>query len=157
MLRVKLIVVDRTRQPFLKEGESFYTQRIKRYAALEWVEVRPAKIAKGRPDEEILAEEARNIAKRIAKNDYTVALDRSGRALSSEALALWLQGLQSKGVECVAFLIGGPLGLSKSVLDGSRETLSLSSLTLTHEMSRLVLLEQIYRAFTILKGEKYHK
>jgi 23S rRNA (pseudouridine1915-N3)-methyltransferase len=157
MLRIKLIVVDRTKQPFLKEGESFYIRRVRRYAALEWIEVRPAKITKGRPDEEILAEEARNIAKRIAKNDYTVALDRSGRSLTSEDLAFWLECLQGKGVECVTFLIGGPLGLSKGALADSREILSLSAFTLTHEMSRLVLLEQIYRAFTILRGEKYHK
>jgi 23S rRNA (pseudouridine1915-N3)-methyltransferase len=114
-------------------------------------------MTKGRTDDEILAEEARNIEKRGAKNDYTVALDRSGRALSSENLALWLKALQEKGTECVTFLIGGPLGLSRDVLSGSRETLSLSALTLTHEMSRLVLLEQVYRAFTILHGEKYHK
>lgn len=157
MLRIKLIVVDRTRQPFLKEGESFYIQRVRRYAALEWVEVRPAKMAKGRPDEEILGEEARSIAKRVAKDDYAVALDRSGRTRSSEELALWLQSLEGRGVGCVAFLIGGPLGLSREALAGCRETLSLSALTLTHEMSRLLLLEQIYRAFTILHGEKYHK
>jgi len=157
MLRIKLIVVDRTREPFLKEGEAFYIQRIRRYAVMDWNEVRPAKIRKGRSEEEILGEEAENIVKRIAPKDYTVAMERSARSRTSEEMALWLEGLQQKGVECVAFLIGGPLGLAKDVLAGAREGFSLSRLTLTHEMSRLVLLEQLYRAFTILRGEKYHK
>jgi 23S rRNA (pseudouridine1915-N3)-methyltransferase len=157
MLRIKIIVVDRTRQPFLREGESFYIDRVRRYATLEWIEVKPAKITKGRPDREVLAEEARSVANRVAKGDYTVALERTGRSLTSEGLASRLKGLERKGVECVAFLIGGPLGLSAETLAGVRDTLSLSALTLTHEMSRLVLLEQLYRAFTIMKGEKYHK
>ena len=157
MLRIKLIVVDRTRQPFLKEGESFYIRRIRRYAAMEWEEVRPAKIKKGRSEEDILGEEAENIIKRIAPKDYAVAMERSGRSRTSEEMAYWLEALQSNGVECLAFLIGGPLGLGKDVLASAREAFSLSRLTLTHEMSRLVLLEQLYRAFTILRGEKYHK
>jgi 23S rRNA (pseudouridine1915-N3)-methyltransferase len=157
MLRIKIVVVDRTRRPFLKEGESFYIERIRRYASLEWVEARPAKITKGRPEGEVLAEEALNIERRIAKGDYTVALERTGKSLTSEGMAYWIKGFQKKGVECVAFLIGGPLGLSEETSAACRERLSLSALTLTHEMSRLVLLEQIYRAFTILKGEKYHK
>lgn len=157
MLRIKLIVVDRTRQPFLKEGESFYIRRIRRYAAMEWEEVRPAKIKKGRSEEDILGEEAENIIKRIAPKDYAVAMERSGRSRTSEEMAYWLDSLQSNGVECLAFLIGGPLGLGTDVLASAREAFSLSRLTLTHEMSRLVLLEQLYRAFTILRGEKYHK
>lgn len=157
MLKIKVIVVDRTRQPFLREGESFYFKRIRRYAVLEWIEVRPAKVNKCRPDEEILAEEGQNLIKRLSPRDHTVALDRSGRSTTSEGLALWLKELSERGADCVSFLIGGPLGLSDEVLARSREVLSLSGLTLTHEMSRLLLLEQIYRAFTILKGEKYHK
>lgn len=157
MLRIKLIVVDRTRQQFLREGEEFYIQRIRRYAGMEWNEVKPAKIKKSRTEEEILGEEAENILKKIGPRDYTVAMDRSARSRTSEEMALWLEGLQQKGVECIAFLIGGPLGLSKNVLNSAHEGFSLSRLTLTHEMSRLVLLEQIYRSFTILRGEKYHK
>ncbi len=150
-------MVDRTRQSFLREGESFYIERIRKYAQLEWVEVRAAKIRKGRTDEEILTEEGLGLISRIASKDYPVVLDRSGRLRTSEELSSWLDELGSRGVECLAFIIGGPLGLSSEVLGGARETLSLSRFTLTHEMSRLVLLEQIYRAFTILRGEKYHK
>lgn len=157
MLRIKLIVVDRTRLPFLQEGESFYLQRIRRYAPLEWIEVKPARMTKGRAGEEILQQEGREIQRRLSPQDYPVALDRSGRTCSSEELAAWLGSLSARGVEWLSFVIGGPLGLSEEVRKCSREVLSLSRLTLTHEMSRLLLLEQIYRAFTILKGEKYHK
>ena len=138
-------------------SQSFYLQRIRRYAPLEWIEVKPARMTKGRTGEEILQQEGREIQRRLAPQDYTVALDRSGRTCSSEELAAWLGSLSARGVEWLSFVIGGPLGLSEEVRKNSRETLSLSRLTLTHEMSRLLLLEQLYRAFTILRGEKYHK
>ncbi|MEW6668045.1 MAG: 23S rRNA (pseudouridine(1915)-N(3))-methyltransferase RlmH [Thermodesulfobacteriota bacterium] len=157
MLRIKLIVVDRTRLSFLQEGEAFYMQRIRRYAPLEWVEVRPARMTKGRSGEEILRQEAQEILRRLGPQDYPVALDPSGRARRSEELAAWLGRLSEGGVEWLSFIIGGPLGLSEEVRKHSREVLSLSPLTLTHEMCRLLLLEQLYRAFTILRGEKYHK
>ena len=157
MLRIKIIVVDRTRLPFLQEGESFYMQRIRRYAPLEWIEVRPARMTKGRAGEEILQREGQEILRRLGPQDYPVALDPSGRTRRSEELAAWLGRLSEEGVERLSFVIGGPLGLSEEVRKNSRETLSLSRLTLTHEMSRLLLLEQLYRAFTILRGEKYHK
>jgi 23S rRNA (pseudouridine1915-N3)-methyltransferase len=157
MLRIKVIVVDRTRESFLQDGEAFYLERIRRYATLEWLEARPAKSPKGRPEEEIVVEEGQSLLKRLAPRDYAVSLDRTGRPRSSEELARWLETLTERGTDSVAFLIGGPLGLSKEALARSREILSLSSLTLTHEMTRLLLLEQIYRAFTIIKGERYHK
>jgi 23S rRNA (pseudouridine1915-N3)-methyltransferase len=151
------MVVDRTRLSFLQEGESFYAERIRRYAPLEWIVVKPARITKGRPGEEILRMEGREMLRRLGPQDHSVALDRTGRALNSEELAAWLGRLSEGGVEGLSFLIGGPLGLSEEVRKRSREVLSLSRLTLTHEMSRLLLLEQLYRAFTILRGEKYHK
>jgi 23S rRNA (pseudouridine1915-N3)-methyltransferase len=150
-------VVDRTRLPFLRDGESFYIRRVRRYATLQWTEVRPAKMTRGRPEEEILVEEGKNILKRVTPQDFLVALDPSGRLCGSAELAGWLDELSERGVEWVNFVIGGPLGLSREVLGRSREILALSRFTLTHEMSRLLLLEQIYRAYTILRGEKYHK
>ena len=156
MLKIKLIVVDRTRSPFLKEGESFYLDRLRRYAHTEWVEVKPAAIKRGRPPEEILGAEGDSVAKRFGARDYIIALDRAGKAYDSMGLAQRIDRL-SLGHPCIAFAIGGPMGFSKEFLDRADETFSLSRLTLTHEMSRLLLLEQIYRAFTILRGEKYHK
>ena len=156
MIRIKIIVVDRTRSPFLKEGESFYLNRLQRYARLDWVEVKAAKIQKGRPQEEILAIEGQTIARRFTLRDYVVTLDRSGHLFDSQGLAAWLNNLSASG-QWITFVIGGPLGLPKKILERSHKVFSLSRLTLTHEMSRLLLLEQLYRAFTILRGEKYHK
>ena len=89
--------------------------------------------------------------------DYVIALDRSGKAYSSRGLATWLDDISIHVGGWVSFVIGGPLGLSPDILKRAQGVFSLSRLTLTHEMSRLVLLEQLYRAMTILKGEKYHK
>ena len=156
MLKIKIIVVDRTRSGFLAEGETFYLERLRRYAHTEWVEIKPARIQKSRPAQIILAEEGISIAKRIIAGDYVIVLDRSGKAYDSEGLAARIDHL-SASHNRLTFIIGGPLGLSKEILDKAHETLALSRLTFTHEMSRLVLLEQIYRAFTILNNEKYHK
>jgi 23S rRNA (pseudouridine1915-N3)-methyltransferase len=157
MLKLRLIVVDRTRSPFLKEGESFYLKRLRKYAQVVYDEVKPVKIRKGRTEAEILGAEGDAIARRVSPGDYLVSLDRTGWDCDSEGFARWLEGLsvEAKGWVCLA--IGGPLGLSKALLERSDKVLSLSRLTLTHEMSRLVLLEQVYRAFTIIRGEKYHK
>lgn len=157
MLKIKIIVVDRTRSPFLREGESFYFERLRRYTQVEWVVTKPAKMKKGKTTKEILNEEGQIIEKKLAQGDYLVALDRSGRQYDSEGLAKWLNELATGVRKRVCFIIGGPLGLSKGILEQCNRTLSLSKLTLTHEMSRLILLEQLYRACTILRGEKYHK
>jgi 23S rRNA (pseudouridine1915-N3)-methyltransferase len=86
-----------------------------------------------------------------------VPLDRSGHEFDSQELAAWLDSLSTGTGGWVSFIIGGPLGLPRELLDRAGKILSLSRLTMTHEMSRLLLLEQLYRAFTILRGEKYHK
>ena len=156
-LKLKVIVVDRTRSPFLKEGELFYIDRLNKYTQVEWIEVKPSMIKKGRPADEVLTAEGQAIARRLMPRDYLVALDRSGHQYDSVGLADWFDKLSMDHGGWISFVIGGPLGLSKDLLKSAQNILSLSKLTLTHEMCRLLLLEQIYRAFTIMKGEKYHK
>lgn len=156
MLKIKIIVVDRTRSDFLAKGESFYLDRLKRYAHTEWIEIKPARINKHMPIQRILDEEGGAITKRLLSRDYVMVLDRSGKAYDSEELARRIDHL-SVSHSSLAFIIGGPLGISKKILDNAHEALSLSRLTFTHEMSRILLLEQIYRAFTIINNEKYHK
>lgn len=156
MLKLRLIIVDRTRSPFLKQGESFYLDRLRRYAHIECVEVRPTKMTKGIPAEKVLALEADSISRRLLLRDYIIALDRTGRSYDSEGFAGRIEQLSLvRGRP--TFVIGGPLGLSRELLNRAGEILSLSPLTLTHEMTRLLLLEQLYRAFTIINNEKYHK
>ncbi|MBW1771353.1 MAG: 23S rRNA (pseudouridine(1915)-N(3))-methyltransferase RlmH [Deltaproteobacteria bacterium] len=129
MIKIKCMVVDKTRSPFLKDGESFYLERL----------------------------EAQAIERRLEQSDFRVALDRTGEAYTSEGLASWLNRMAVHEPGWATFIIGSPLGLSKDLIGSAKKVLSLSKLTLTHEMSRLLLLEQLYRAMTILKGEKYHK
>jgi 23S rRNA (pseudouridine1915-N3)-methyltransferase len=157
MLKIRIIVVGRTKSAFLRDGETFYLARLRKYAQVQWVETKPSKIIKGRPDEVILKDEAEGIEKQLSPGAHMVALDRLGCQCGSEGFAAWLDSLSSRGVSVVSFIIGGPLGLSRDMLEQADEVLSLSEFTLTHEMSRLILLEQLYRAFTILRGEKYHK
>jgi len=157
MIKIRIIVVDRTRSPFLAEGEAFYLKRLRNYAQVEWTEVKPVKMTKGRPEEEILRLEGQALIRKRAPKDYLVALDRSGRQYDSEEFAGHLEKVALNAIGAITFMIGGPLGLSKDALAEADEVLSLSRFTLTHEMSRILLLEQIYRALTILKGEKYHK
>ena len=157
MLKIKFIVVDRTRSPFLKEAENFYLDRLRKYTRVEWDEVKPAKIKKGKPDKGILTTEGQNIACKIEQKDYVVALDRNGDQYDSKELSDWMDRLSVSVDGWVCFVIGGPLGLSKEITDRAEKILSLSRLTLTHEMCRIFLVEQVYRAFTIMKGEKYHK
>jgi 23S rRNA (pseudouridine1915-N3)-methyltransferase len=157
MLKLKFVMVDKTRAPFLKEGEGFYLDRIKRYTQTEWVEVRPTRITKGISDEEVKRTEGHAILQKVNTDDFLIALDKSGRQYDSEGLAEWLKNLSLDIRGSVVFTIGGPVGLSAEIIQKAGSVLSLSKMTLTHEMSRIVLLEQVYRAFTIIKGEKYHK
>lgn len=158
MLKLRFIVVDRTREVFLKEGESFYLKRLRRFVRADWKEVRPAKMTKQRPPKEVMDEEAGNLLKMISSGDHIVALDRLGKQFDSETMAHWLEQLSLEQVGgYVCFLIGGPMGLSKTILKKADLVLSLSKLTLTHEMSRLFLLEQVYRSMTIINGYNYHK
>jgi 23S rRNA (pseudouridine1915-N3)-methyltransferase len=157
MLKIKIIVVDRTRSSFLQDGESFYLKRIRRYAPVDWIEVKPASIKKGRDSRALLADEEKGIARCLKNQDYLVAMDRSGSEVDSLGLASWLENWSISVAGHLTFLIGSPLGLSDKILERAHRRFSLSRLTLTHEMSRLVLLEQIYRAMTIMRGEAYHK
>lgn len=157
MIKIRILVVDRTRSPFLAEGEAFYLKRLQRYAQVEWIEVKPVKMTRGRPEQEIQNLEGRALIRKRAPKDHLIALDRCGRQYESEELARRLEKVMVNATGGITFMVGGPLGISRDALAEADEVLSLSKFTLTHEMSRVVLLEQIYRAFTILKGEKYHK
>jgi 23S rRNA (pseudouridine1915-N3)-methyltransferase len=156
LFRFGMYVVGRTRAPFLLQGETFYLNRLGQYARVQWVEVKPAPATKGLTDAQIMAGEGMSVLARLPDKDCVLALDRRGKTYDSEGLAHRIESLASQHGR-IAFVIGGHAGLSDEVLSRANERISLSQLTFTHEMSRLVLLEQLYRAMTILRGEKYHK
>lgn len=156
MLKIKIIVVGNTRASFLKDGEAYYLRKLRKYSQTEWIAVKGVPVKKALGAAQILAAEGRSIGKHLSVRDYIIAVDRKGKLYSSRGLAKKMQRL-TQAHSAVSFLTGGPLGLSKGILNQADELFSLSRLTFTHEMTRLVLLEQIYRAFTIIRGESYHK
>lgn len=157
MLKLNFIVVDRTRSSFIKEGEQEYLKRLKRFVSFKWTEVKPVKMTKSTSDEEVIRKEGNNILAKTGPGDYLIALDPKGKQYTSNKFATWLKKLATESRGQVCFIIGGPLGLSGDVIKRADHIMSLSEMTLTHEMARLILTEQIYRAFTIIEGHKYHK
>ena len=157
MMKIKVIVVGKTKENFLKLGEEEFQRRLRRYLNLEWIAVRPEEISPKSNETKIKTIEGQRIKEKIEAGEWIIVLDRRGEALSSEQLADFFLKKMHAGVKCITFVIGGTLGLSEELFQMANEKLSLSQMTFTHEMTRLILLEQIYRAFTIIKGEKYHK
>lgn len=153
-MTITVITVGSVRGP-LAEAVTHFEERVRHYWKLETVEVDRGGGRSSRADEVIAVEDSR-ILSRLPPQATAVALTREGRSMSSRGLAKWLseRALEARDV---AFLVGGAFGLGANVLDKVGHRLSLSSMTLPHEMARLVLAEQLYRAGTILRGEPYHK
>lgn len=141
----------------LSEAVEEYEKRAARYWPLEVVEVREERSGRNADPERIRAAEGERLWERVPAGVETVALTRTGDALSSREVAAWLQQRALESHPGVAFLIGGALGLSDDVMARCTRTLRLSSMTLPHELARLVLAEQLYRAGTIVRNEPYHK
>jgi len=143
--------------PLLAGGIAEYEARAGRYWTLDAVEIREEKAHKGTPLERVRAAESARLLERVPAGAELVALTRGGEAWSSTALARYLEALALHGRAGAAFVIGGAYGLSEELLRQARHRLALSALTLPHELARLLLAEQLYRAGTILRGEPYHK
>ncbi len=157
MLRRATIVAVGRLKGWAAEGCEDYLQRLRRYFPVEILEI-PEEDLNRRSREEVLAAEAARLTKRIPAGAHVVALDReSGKQHASEALARRRLGpLAVAGRGHLAFVLGGPLGLSSELLDRADEAWSFGSITLPHALARVVLLEQLYRAVKIERGEKYH-
>jgi len=154
-VKATLLCVGRPRGP-VAEAIALYEKRIPHYFAYESIEVRETP-GRGQAAAHIVAEEGERILARLPGSGKVVALHRLGTAWSSERLAGWLGDGTTRGTTGVTFIIGGAYGLSPAVLERADETLSLSAMTLPHELARLLVVEQLYRAGSILRGEPYHK
>lgn len=154
-MRIEIVAVDRLRAPWARAAMDEYLARLIRHVPAERREVKASRGADARAVEEeggrLLAAAAPGLRDRI------VALAPSGEPLTSEAWAALLAGWLREGIGRAAFLVGGAGGLSGAVLEAADRTLSLGPQTLSHELAQVVLAEQLYRAFTILRGEPYHK
>ncbi len=155
-LKVTVLVVGRA-GALLADAIAEYEARAARYWTLEVVEVREEKAHKGTAPERVRAAESARLLERVPEGAELVALTRVGEGWSSTGLARYLEGLALHGRADAAFAIGGAYGLADELVRRARHRLSLSALTFPHELARLLLAEQLYRAGTILRGEPYHK
>ncbi len=156
-MKYVLVTVGKFKAPFIAEGMDLYRRRITRYTEFSVLPVKEEKISKGCNEALIKQKEGDRILEKIPADGYGVALDQRGKPLASEEWFDFLTDLGRQGIKKAFFCIGGPLGLSPQVLAQAQQVLSLSSLTLTHEMSALVFSEQLYRYLTVQAGEKYHR
>ena len=156
MIRRATVVAVGSLKGWADEGCRDYLKRLRRYFPVEIVEVSEEDLYRRMPGE-VLAAEAARLLKRVPAGAYVVALDReSGEPLSSEKLARWLHSLGLSGKSHVAFVLGGPLGLAPEALALADALVSFGLITLPHALARVVLLEQLYRAAKINRGERYH-
>ncbi len=159
-MNISIITVGKLKEKYLKLGMEEYVKRLSAYAKVEIVEVADEKAPEELSELEMIQvkqKEGERILAKISADTYVIALAIKGKMLSSEELADRLDKLATYGKSKIAFVIGGSLGLSDEVLQRSNEQLSFSRMTFPHQLMRLILLEQIYRAFRINRGEPYHK
>ena len=155
-MKLLIPLLGKTRESYLDAGIRDYAGRLSRFAPVELPVLRERHNRRG-SDDAIKLAEAGQLLEQAQGASVRVALDPQGSAPDSEELAALLTKWEEQGAATVCFLIGGHLGLHPSVLEQATLRLSLSRLTFTHEMTRLILLEQLYRAWTIKAGHKYHK
>ncbi len=159
-MNISIIAVGKLKEKYFKEAVEEYSTRLSKYCRLEIIEVPDEKAPENlSPAQEliIIQKEGQGILRYVKDDTYTIALDIQGKKLSSEGLADFINDLGIKGRSNIAFAIGGSLGLSGEVLKRADFKLSFSPMTFPHQLMRLILLEQIYRGFRIIKGEPYHK
>lgn len=159
-MNITLITVGKLKEKYLKEALAEYSKRLNRYCKLNIVELQDEKTPENSSEKEdtlIREKEGIRILDSIRDNMYVIALDLKGNMLSSEEFSVFIDELGLRGSSNIAFVIGGSLGLSKEVLTRADYKLCFSKMTFPHQLFRVMLLEQIYRGFRIMKGEPYHK
>lgn len=155
---IEIICVGKLKEKYLKDGINEYTKRISRFAKVSIKELKDEPSTESKSEEaKVLEIEGKRIIEAIKKNNYVIALDIKGEKLSSEQLAEKIETLKIAGVSSVSFIIGGSHGLSEEVRNRADYKLSFSDMTFPHQLMRLILAEQIYRALTIEQGLPYHK
>ena len=159
-MKIKIVTVGKLKEKYLKDGIAEYTKRISRFAKLEMIELADEKTpdkASELENQKILETEGERILSKVGERDFVVVLAIEGKTFSSEDFSKQLERASINGYSTLTFIIGGSLGLAPVVKNRANLSVSFGRLTLPHQLMRLVLVEQIYRAFTIQKGSPYHK
>lgn len=156
-MKIKIIALGKIKEKFLKEGIDEFLKRLTPYAAVEVIELSPVEIKDEHLIERALDEEGEKILSYIKPQSYVITMEIKGKELSSEEFAEKIVELTNDGQGEIVFVIGSSCGISKNVSARANFKMSMSKMTFLHQFARLILVEQIYRAFKIIKGETYHK
>ncbi len=159
MLTINVLCVGKIKENFFKDAISEYSKRLSRYCKLNIIELPDEKIpdkTNSKIENEIKTKECNNIINHIKKDSYIICLDLKGKELSSEQFSETIENISMESSQ-ITFIIGGSLGLTEEVLNISNKKICFSKMTFPHQLIRVFLLEQIYRAFKISNGETYHK
>ena len=155
-MKIQLTVISKTNQDYLRTGLAEYLKRLEHYCKLEYVEIPDIKNAKNLNQAELKKKEGEKILAQVDSSDQLILLDENGKSFSSIAFSKQLNKWQLQSIKRLHFVIGGAYGFSEAVVQRAQSKISLSPMTFSHQMVRLIFLEQLYRAHTILKGEPYH-
>lgn len=155
-MKILICAIGKLSKDYWRQAEEDYLRRLQHYGHVERRELKDVPTAKRAPAQ-IQEAETERILQALPAGAFLVALDRRGENMTSTDLAAFLESHRMRGTPSLVFAVGGPFGFSRRLLERADMVLSLSAMTLPHELARIVLLEQLYRAMTILKGEKYHK
>ncbi|MBF0818101.1 23S rRNA (pseudouridine(1915)-N(3))-methyltransferase RlmH [Streptococcus acidominimus] len=159
-MKIKIVTVGKLKEKYLKDGIAEYVKRLNRFAKIDLIELADEKTpdkASSAENDAILKKEAERILSKITEREYVIVLAIEGRQFASEDFSQLLADTMVKGYSDISFVIGGSLGLHETVKKRANVSMSFGLLTLPHQLMRLVLVEQIYRAFMIQQGSPYHK
>jgi len=155
-MKVKLILIGKTDSKYINEGNAEYQKRLKHYINTEVVVIPDIKNSKNLSEEQQKKKEGELILNQIKEGDFLILLDENGKQFSSVEFSKFIEKQMISGLKNLVFIVGGPYGFSDDVYKKSKSKISLSKMTFSHQMVRLIFLEQLYRAMTIIKGEPYH-
>ncbi len=155
-MKITLLTVGKTEDAYIKEGIDKFIKRLKHYTKLDVIDLPELKNTKALTQEQQKNKEAELILKKLASTDYVVLLDENGLEFNSVQFAGYLDKKAVGSTQSLVFIIGGPYGFDSSVYERANAKIALSRMTFSHQMVRLFFVEQLYRAYTIIKGEPYH-
>ncbi len=160
MLHINLICIGKIKETFFRAAVDEYNKRLSKYCNLNIIELPDEKIpnnASAKDKELVKDKEAQNILNNLKKDNYIICLDLKGKQYSSEEFSKKIENISINYNSSITFIIGGSLGISQKILDIANESISFSKMTFPHQLFRIILLEQIFRAFKISNNESYHK
>jgi len=155
-MQIQLLLMGKTRFPFIRDGVDNYLKRLKRYTDFSIRELPELKNTSSWPQPKVIKEEGMHILKALGDRDFVVLLDESGKEMDSIQFADFLDRKHQEALKSIVFIVGGAYGFSSEVYDRGNMQLSLSKMTFSHQVIPLFFIEQLYRAFTIIRGAPYH-